>query len=159
MPQASVDREINPIVTSHQTDISQVSIDDMLVSQRNHLPSSCATLQPCHLERKLVPLVVWCRALSWNSACQSVAFILFSRLPELSPPVQRLCRVETKCSRSDPDCRLGPAGPLGCDRIQADSKRHQKLTTSCSWRLAMHRGILSTRTPSLVVRKPKRPQA
>ena len=28
--------------------------------QGYHLPSSCATLQPCHLEGRLAPLVVWC---------------------------------------------------------------------------------------------------
>ena len=80
----------------------QVSIGDVLVSP-GMLPSLCARLQFCLLEGTSVQLRVWCPVLSKHSVCPNEASTSFLRLSEPSPPVRRLCRAETNCSRRDLD--------------------------------------------------------
>ena len=85
-------REANPTVSSRSAH-TYSRFPSMMCSfpQRYQLPSSCATLQPCYLEEKLVPLAVWCPSALGIKRVGVQQSTSFSRSSGHLPPVQRLC--------------------------------------------------------------------
>ena len=111
----------SPNISSHRTDAHSRAPPMMCSFPRDttslHRPPHCN-----HVTWKESWYHSWSGVLSWHSACWSAASILFSRSSELSPLVQRLCRVETNCSRSDPDLRSGGLlGSLDCETPETDN--------------------------------------
>ena len=131
-------REGNPIITSHRAHAYSTS-PTMTCS----FPRDTTSLHRAP-GRKVGPRgLVSSALLAFSLSDCSIKFVLAIVGTLAACPAPLSCRNGLLAIRSG-------LGSLDCDRIPAAAERHLKLTTGCSCPLAARRGILSTRTPSVV---------